>query len=216
MNLHLPIASLLVGVFVSPAVAGKISFTEAKVADVPQKLAPRGKKIERVVKFTDKNGANYVVFSSTTSEKQAPDDDQAVRTTQLFLDHWAVAGGDEPRSLLPARDAIDCYMGAMLATFVPKAFTVTDIDGDGLAEITYGYQLACRSDVSAASYKLLMVEDGKKHILRGFTKIAHDNPPEGGTYKADPDATKWEKGFLEHAVDVWKATVADLDDPTKG
>lgn len=207
------IASLLTAVTSSPALAGTLSFTEAKASDLPPKLVPRGKKVERVVSFSDKNGTNYVVFSSTASEKSLPDDDLPVRTVWLYVDHWA---GKAPRALLPARDVIECYMGGMLAKFVDKAFTVTDLDGDGLAEITYGYQLACRSDVSTATYKLLLAENGKKHILRGNTKLARENLPESGTFKPEPDAKKWPKGFFEHAVEVWKATDADLDDPTNG
>jgi hypothetical protein len=214
---YLVVASLLTTpATTSTALAGELAFSEAKAANLPVKLVPRGKKVERVVTFSDKNGANYVVFSSTSSEKQKPDDDASTRTVWLYVDHWAIATGKAPRALLPARDVIECYMGATLAKFADKAFTVTDLDSDGLAEITYGYQLACRSDVSTAAYKLLLVENGRKHILRGNSKLAHENLPGGGTFKPEPDAKKWPEGFFEHAVEVWNATVADLDDPTNG
>jgi hypothetical protein len=201
----------------STALAGELAFKEATAADLPAKLAPRGKAVQRVVAFTDKHGANYVVFSSTTTDKTTPGDDTPASKTWLYVDHWAVAKGKAPRALLPARDVLDCYMGGPLAKFVDKAFTVTDLDGDGLAEITYGYQLACRSDVSTATYKLLLAENGKKYILRGHTKVAHpEDLPESGTFKPEPDAKRWPKGFFDHAVQVWNATDADLDDPTNG
>jgi hypothetical protein len=214
---YLFVASLLAAATTtSQAHGGEPAVTEAKATDLPAKLVPRGHTVARVVKFTDRNGANYVVFSSTSSEKRMPDDDLPVRTVWLYVDHWAIATGKAPRALLPARDVVECYMGASLAKFVDKAFTVTDLDGDGLAEITYGYQLACRSDVSTATYKLLLVENGKKLILRGNTRLAHDNLPESGTFKPEPDAKKWPAGFFAHAVEVWEATAADLDDPTNG
>jgi hypothetical protein len=206
---YLLVASIVTA---SPAVAG--NFTEVKASDVPAKLKPHGKHVERAVTFTDKNGTNYVVFSSTSSEK--PADDSSIRTVWLYVDHWSIATGKAPRALLPARDFIECYMGATLAKFADNAFTVTDLDGDGFAEITYGYQLACRSDVSTATYKLLLAENGKKHILRGHTRIANEDLPEEGTFTPEPDAKKWAKGFFDHAVEVWKATDADLEDPTKG
>lgn len=214
MNRYLLAASLLAS---STALAGELAFTEAKASDLPAKLAPRGKAVQRVVTFADKNGANYVVFSSTTTDTSKPGDDAPASKTWLYIDHWAVAKGKAPRALLPARDLLDCYMGSPLAKFVDKAFTVTDLDGDGLAEITYGYQLACRSDVSAATYKLLLAENGKKHILRGNAKVKHpEDVPESGVFKPDPAAAKWPKGFYDHAVEVWNATAADLDDPTNG
>lgn len=215
--MHRSLVIALVLAASSTALAGAPTFTEAKVADLPAKLAPRGKTVARVVTFADKNGANYVVFSSTTTDTTTPGDGTPASKTWLYVDHWAVAKGKAPRALLPARDVLDCYMGSPLAKFVDKAFTVTDLDGDGLAEITYGYQLACRSDVSAATYKLLLAENGKKHILRGYSKVKHpEDVPESGTFKPEPDAKKWPKGFFDHAVQVWNATDADLDDPTNG
>jgi hypothetical protein len=192
----------------APAVAGELAVTTVK--DLPTELAARGSKVERAVTFSDKNGTNYVVFSSTDSEK--PDTGMGPeRKRMLFIDHWALAKGKKARTLLPARDFVDACPLGLLAKFVDRAFGVTDLDGDGLAEVTYGYQLACRSDVSSATYKLLLVENGRKYILRGTSRIPVEDAPPGGDFKPEPAEAKWPRAFYKHASDLWKATAEDLE-----
>jgi len=115
------------------------------------------------------------------------------------------------RTLLPARDLVeDCPLD-LVATFVDGAFGVTDLDADGIAEVTYGYQLACRGDVSSATYKLLLVENGKKFILRGESRIRLDDAPSGGEFKPEPVASKWPRPFHERATKLWQATADDVE-----
>jgi hypothetical protein len=117
---------------------------------------------------------------------------------------------------LPVRDLVtDCEMGAVTAAFHDAAFAVTDLDHDGLAEITFGYELACRSDVSPATYKLLVIENGAKYILRGQTRIPAGDGPAGGAFTADPAEAKWPAAFLAHAKDRWAKTSGDLEMPPR-
>ncbi len=183
------------------------------VVDITGKPLPagvnvRGGKVLRAVTFTDKNGPNYLVFSMTDTDKP--------RTRVLYIDHWLSMAMGDPRPLLPARDLVeDCVMGALLGQFVDGAFGVTDLDHDGIAEVTYGYQLACRSDVSSATYKLLLVEDGVKYILRGHSRVQGDSGPTGGDFVPEPAPTSWPAGFYEHATALWNKTANDLEDPPR-
>ena len=78
---------------------------------------------------------------------------------------------------------------------------MTDLDQNGVGELTFGYRSACRSDMSPADMKVLVLEGSKKYILRGKTSLPSDKP-------ADNDFTPDFKGapdkFLEHATKVWK------------
>ena len=178
---------------------------------LPAGVSARGTIPERAVMFVDRNGTNYVVFSSTETNKPGGG---PVMARQLFVDHWAVLANGKPRALLPARDQVsECEMGSVLAKFVAGAFGVTDLDHDGVAELTYGYQLACRSDVSPAVFKLLLVENGVKLILRGHTRIeaSGDNP--GGDFVPEPASATWPPEFFAHARALWNATADDLEIP---
>ena len=180
---------------------------------LPPAVKVRGDTIASAKTFVDSNGTNYIAFSTTSKDEQSGETGHS-RARVLYIDHWVVSGHGEPRELLPARDFYnDCEMGALTAAFVPGAFGVTDLDRDSIAEVTYGYQLACRSDVRPATYKLLLVEDGAKYILRGTSRLAHgpDGPPVGGEFTSEPAATAWPAGFYDHAVALWNTTDADLE-----
>lgn len=129
----------------------------------------------------------------------------------LFVDHWVVAKGKKARALRPVRDLVDDCPLDLVAKFVDGASGVTDLDGDGIAEVTYGYQLACRGDVSSATYKLLLVENGKKYILRGTSRLHVDGVPPGGDFKPEPAAAKWPKPYYERAAALWQATADDVE-----
>ncbi len=200
---------------VPAAAAPALEVSDVTGKPLPAEVKVRGAKIERAAMFVDNNGTNYIVFSSTSKEETSPGTTGTSRSRTLFIDHWAVPPQGKARELLPARDfQNDCVMGALTAAFVPGAFGVTDLDHDGMAEVTYGYQLACRSDVSSATYKLLLVDNGQKFILRGKSRITLDGSASGGELTPEPEAAAWPAGFYEHAVALWQRTDDDLGPDT--
>lgn len=171
--------------------------------ELPAGVTFRGEFV-RAVKFADKNGTNYIVFGSEQNPKN--------QTAALYVEDWVVPASGPPRNLLPVRDFVErCEMGGITARFHDAAFAVTDLDKNGIAEVAFAYELACRSDVSPATYKLLLLENGKKYILRGETTVDFGNhQTAGGKFKPDPDTTKWSSAFFNHAMKLWNATSADL------
>lgn len=85
--------------------------------------------------------------------------------------------------------------------FLDGATEVTDLDADGFGELTFAYSLACRSDMSPARLKLLMLENGEKFILRGTTNVPGVG---GGQYTVDASFKAGPPALLEHAKKVWK------------
>ena len=178
----------------------KIEPTPVKAADLPTGVTVRG-ELESGVKFTDKNGTNYLLFS-----KKA-----AAQSATLYVEDWVVPASGAPRNLLPVRDFVTrCEMGGVSARFHDAARSATDLDGDGIAEVTFAYELACRSDVSPGTYKLLLLENGEKYILRGETTVDPGDGIMGGTFTAQPAESKWPVAFLRHAKQLWASTSADL------
>ncbi len=166
--------------------------------------------------FADKNGDNYVLFSSKTVSGDPAKSRDPVHAKYIYVDHWVVPAAGKARLVRTVRDMIeDCNLDLTVA-FHDAAFGVTDLDGDGIAEITFGYELGCRSDVSPDDYKLLLLENGDKYILRGHTRIdAHDpqQPTAGGDFDPDPASAKWPKAFLSHARELWKQSADDASMP---
>lgn len=161
--------------------------------------------LDNAVYFGDKNGLNYVLFSSKGHKGDS---------MYLFLDHWVVPPGGKAKLLRTVKELLEPCDGDMDLAAHNDAFGVTDLDHDGKAEITFGYETTCRSDVSSATYKLLLLEDGAKYILRGTTRIETNGyAGQGGDYTADPAQSKWPKRFFEHATALWDKTADDLQIP---
>ncbi len=198
------------------AEAGPITPRSVKADTLPKGVTFRGESVLAAHAFDDRNGTNYIVFSAKFSQRPGGESGMT-RSAMLFVEDWVVPTKGTPRNLLPVRDLeTDCEMGDLTAKFHDAAFSVTDLDRDGVAEVTFGYELACRSDVSPATYKLVLLENGKKFILRGETKIrAYGDEPAGGTFTADPDETRWPVMFLAHAKLLWAQTAGDLEIPPK-
>jgi hypothetical protein len=175
---------------------------------LPAGVTPHGDKLEWGMTFVDKNGANYVLVSEHMDTKH--DGPSPAITSWLYVDPWIVPKGGKPRDLLPVRDFVaDCVMGDASVKFHDASFSVTDLDRDGIAELTFGYELGdCHSDARPTTYKVLLIANGTKYILRGTTRVRLDGETQGGSFTPDPAEAKWPAAFLAHAKDTWAKTSA--------
>ena len=100
----------------------------------------------------------------------------------------------------------DCEFDLILGHEL-DAISLTDIDNDEIGEITFIYRMACTSDVSPSTQKLIMLEDGNKYALRGTTKVMG----EGGDYEAGEEFNSAPEGFLKHADELWNEHIVEYD-----
>ena len=183
-----------------PAALEKLAFDKGAV---PSGIEIDG-ELDTGLRFRDKNGENWLLVSY-----KEPKTKDSGASRYLYVKHVAVAG-DETRELRVVRDKVEDCEYDMLVQVHPDSLVVTDLDGDGAGEVTFGYKLACRSDMSPATFKLLVLEEGDKYILRGDTKIGTDDIGfDGGNYKVDPSFKKAPPGFLEHAKKLWPSLVLE-------
>jgi hypothetical protein len=107
----------------------------------------------RGVRWRDRNGDNLTVFSisptSMFAVHYARDVDGQVRRLRLVQEHGYECTDDDGRRF-------------------HASHLVSDLDEDGVGELMFGYfHGACRTDMSAADFKLFLLEGGDKHVLRG-------------------------------------------------
>ncbi len=76
---------------------------------------------------------------------------------------------------------------------------LTDLDQDYIGEVTFGYRLACRSDVSPSQQKVVLLEDGDKFILRGTTEVYG----EGGDFVEGDGSIDANPDFLHQLIQYW-------------
>ncbi|MDF2695695.1 MAG: hypothetical protein K0S65_4078 [Labilithrix sp.] len=103
------------------------------------------------------------------------------------------------------KDKVENCDADLSVAFRDAALEVTDLDSDGLGEITFAYSLNCATDMSPADLKLLTLENGEKYILRGKTRVAAmgTDPATGGEFTIDPSFKSGPPAFLEHAKASW-------------
>ncbi len=169
--------------------------------DLPAGVKPKG-VLEDAYTFLDAHGANYVLFSSRASGAAGD------RSRYLVVDVWLVAPGAAPRQLSAIRDLVEHCAGEPVAAF-HDLLDIGDVDHDGVAEVTFGYEVGCRTAPSPVPFKLLMLEDGVKYALRGTTRVPPGGTAPGGDVTADPAFDKAPAGFLDHAKALWAKNVDD-------
>jgi hypothetical protein len=176
----------------------------------PEVVTPAMKHIGEIVdgvRWRDANGDNVVIFSIELRRSKTQWGDQ-LESARLYANHY-LRDGDEIRLLRTIRDRVDECEFDLFASFRDDALGVTDLDGDGVGEVTFAYELACMSDVSPKTLKLLLLEGGDKYIIRGETRVEVDFLDEvyGGDRTIDRSLTAGPKVFLDHATRTWDAIV---------
>ncbi len=193
----------------SGAAADKLQLAKVAEKELPAGINVQG-TFEQAWKFDDKNGTNYIVFSAKRWETPPQS-----RNAMLYADEWVVPDKGAPKKLLPVTELVEDCPLALTALFHDNALELTDLNKDGVGEITFGYEVGCRSDVSADKYKVLTLVAGTMYILRGQTRFDDAGEVGGGTFTPDPIFKKGPASYLEHAKAVWTRTADDHDTPPK-
>jgi hypothetical protein len=137
------------------------------VSAIPQSLTVKG-KAQEAWKWNDNLGENYLITSyiAPYDDKKKNQYGEEGQTAELSAVHYAKKG-DQYVQVWVMNDAEKACPFDITCEFIPGSTTVTDLDKNGIAEIKVQYTIACRSDVSPATMKLLMHENGVPYTLRG-------------------------------------------------
>ncbi|MBX7240683.1 MAG: hypothetical protein K1X92_02960 [Bacteroidia bacterium] len=171
---------------------------------IPSGISVKGKITDGAC-WIDKNGENVLVvsivepFPTGKTNKDEPQDMEAELYASCFIkkeNSWT--------ELWKIQDYVrECPLDIQ-CDFVPGALTVTDLDGNNTGESMLIYRLACRSDVSPSTQKLIMHEGPVKLALRGTTTIDIEGAKEQGSYKKDDAWKQVAPQLLTYAETQWK------------
>ncbi|MGY0041236.1 M949_RS01915 family surface polysaccharide biosynthesis protein [Pedobacter sp. NJ-S-72] len=149
---------------------GKIKSDTLKVADLPAIVTYKGKPI-KIMGWKDKLGDNLLLLTETgefASKDSAEYEDN--RDAELHVYHYVKTAGVWQK-IANVNDQISSCPVDIVTRFVPGALFVTDLDGDGIAEATFAYQLTCTGGVDNKVMKLIMLENKNKYVIRGTTTV---------------------------------------------
>lgn len=170
--------------------------------DLPSSIKYQG-KIKDGAYWTDKNGDNILLITQTEIRKVNDD----IREQYLYAYQY-VNREDGYSQMWNITDFVKSYCDVD-ASYYPGTLEIKDVDGDGIAESVFCYELDGRCDVSPLDVKLMMHCGEKKLVIRGT--IGFD--PQNGR------KTKGEKNFdaafkevpsslKDYASDKWDEFVA--------
>lgn len=180
--------------------------------EIPKYLEFRGTVVE-ALKWTDSLGENILVQSVTGHflwkdyDKDSTEyilQDKSELYAYLFLKK---KGEKTFNRIWKVYDYTECFGVDWFTGFIPKATTITDLDNDGISEISMPYVLICRGGMDPGIMKIIMYEGNTKYALRGTTKVMciEENKEEGVFEPSDNlSSNKLILNFLNKRWDIHK------------
>lgn len=204
---------------------------------IPAGAKYRGKLHEAWV-WKDSLGANILILSYVPEYK--------VKSTEYSDDTYAselvacqyIKTDSGFKLLWKLNDIVKECPFDITCRFFKGSVTISDLNKNGVAEVTVVYKLSCRSDVSPDQMKLIMHEDTVKYALRGFTCDPGNGPHQkgcienkelnlamlkkpaeeweqmvqaAGRYENEKDFSKAPKEFLPFVRIQWRKYIADFE-----
>lgn len=171
------------------------------ITELPDELAYDGNLVDAYT-WEDENGVNYFIRSLEEPEMDYPTAHDYSDFYDQYLHAYHYISAAESEAYVLSRELTDfvkdCEFDIILRHL--DAIELNDVDGDNIGEITFGYYLACTSDVSPSSFKVFTFENGDKYGLRGITVSLG----EGGDYEKGVNFEVAPEGFLEIAETYWE------------
>lgn len=196
-------SALFLSLFALPAAAQQ---PRIQVRDLPARAFPAGMPGQgrpvAVKRWTDRLGENTLILTQTgrARSRECPDPDGGCSDADVYAYHWV----RKPEGMLLLWTTHDFVRGCpvdLSARYVPESVAVTDLDGDGVAETSFVYFLACRGDVSPATMKLILHEGAQKYAARGTSRPR--GATEGGEVRMDEAFARGPRPFASFANAQW-------------
>jgi hypothetical protein len=156
-------------------------------------------EVKATREWTDKNGDNQAIFKTLTEEHNGR------KSIYLEVAHDVMENG-KPRLVRNVRDQeLDCD-GDLIDGFREQSIAVTDLDGNGYSELTFAYWVdGCMTDMSSATMKLILLENGHKWIVRAPTVWPEKKASPEARAEVKRQLAKWPAAFRAHAQKIWDA-----------
>ena len=188
---------------VKGAAPGSVSIKLRKLDKIPDAIDSKG---PAAWGWTDANGEN--IFVVTYTDREGPESEyETTWSRSMVITHDVLRSDGAVVRKRTVKDFVnDCAYDLSLH-LKEDSLKTTDLDSDGLAEITFSYFLNCASDVGPVGRKLLLLEDGEKYILRGYTGVEIiGGPVIPSEFKVDRSVARGPKVFREHLIAEWSGS----------
>ena len=176
----------------------------AKAELAAERIAITGKVIS-AWNVQDKNGRHILVLTSLDGPSHDQPNKGRMERTDLRASFYSKARGQWVEEW-QIKDGVDCPMLDHDAGFFSSHVTVTDLNDDGIAEVTVPYKMFCGGGVDSDTIKVILRQGSEKYAIRGESLVRlHGQESFGGSYKADASlALPRNAAYKKHLIKVWK------------
>jgi len=198
------------------ASTGNIKILAFNPQALPPEISYQGKLVNGA-HWLDNNGENLLLLCETgyykspvsPGSKENPYKEQGW-AAEIYGYHY-VKAKEKFTLLWKMFDSIKICPYDLTLAFLPNSLTITDLDGNGIAESAFLYKLGCRGDVSPVQLKLIMHEGKEKYAIRGKTMVPTADPQRkiGGQKAIDAGFQRAPRAFLDYALQQWQAFVEE-------
>lgn len=177
---------------------------------LPGAVAVRG-NVVAARQWSDRAGDNLLVITKTNclTPDRRPGDTWC-GDYETYAYHYARRPGGAWTLLWRTTDSVrECGEDVTLEPS-PQTVSITDLDGDGVAETTFLYLLACRGGVDPAGMKLIMHEGATKYAIRGSTDMSREYGASArSVMNVDPAFNRAPPAFRAFAVAQWNRWIRE-------
>lgn len=205
------VAWLSVGLFIGPSIAVAQAAQPREVTSAPVdaaflagvKIQPGGTLVE-ARQVQDVTGRHVLVLTRTVgpSREQPGAREGRIDLRATYYDEQP-SGWQEAWTI---KDFVDCPELDRMGKFLVKGLSVTDLDRNGVAEVTVPYMTFCGGGVDPGVLKIILRQGATKFALRGENEILIPGyEPDGGRYTPDKDLLlPGNAVFMRHLDKIWQ------------
>jgi hypothetical protein len=182
---------------------GQVATTKTDANKLPKQIKYSG-HITKAVTWKDNVGTNYVLTTETGEYKSKDQEGEEYKNAALYVYHYVTKTGSTTLLWKIYDYSKDCPFDVFIK-FIDKAFKITDLDKNGIAEVWLMYNNQCTSDVSPAPTKIIMYEGDKKFAVRGESRVqVSEKGFTGGQYTLDDNFKNGNSLFRQFAIELWE------------
>ena len=158
-------------------------------------------------KINDNEGVKHIVIDNKSVASEIYDvveDEKFVYTSlQMFVRIFS----NNKEYVKVFDEVVDCH-GNSKVEAIKNSIEITDLDNDGISEITFLYNLTCGNDVFPSKMKLIMIEGKSKFKIRG-AKSFFNKLEDNIAFDIDNSFKFAPKMFLDFATKKWNNNIYD-------
>ena len=185
----------------SYAATSGITISKIDIAHLaPQNIKPEADLVS-AVSVQDKNGAHILVLTRKIGPSHIKKNPSRNERIDLLAVYYTGANGNWIEEW-EIKDFIDCPGLDSSASFFAEHVTITDLDKNGVAEVSVPYKMFCGGGIDPSTLKIIMRQGKDKFGLRGETLVeTPGNEPFGGEVTYDKSLLLPENAHIKNHLD---------------